>query len=222
MSFTFSGKSVAIWGLLKDVSNSANFSVAIDGEIVAASVSNQGTSGANALLYDTGALNGDGPHTLVITKIGATGQLDIGNARIGYDYSALYAAIKDIEAIETADYTNKVYLNALDVYTAPALSQADIDKATSLLITSFYGIVSYTISDNTVTKVKVAAANTGASIFVAIYDNAGRLINIWNNDAVVGIYEYEVNLNLTGAAKARVFLWDENYIPLCDAKSISF
>ena len=88
VSFTFDGDGAAIWGLQKDGARAATFSVELDGALVAANLSNAGVNGTNACLYDTGSIFGDGPHTITVTKIGANGELDIGNALIRYEWAA--------------------------------------------------------------------------------------------------------------------------------------
>jgi hypothetical protein len=207
--------------LQKNEADAANFSVAIDGVTVAPDLSNLGTSGANARLFESGPLSGDGPHTLTITKIGAIGQLDIGNARVGYDFSALYAAIKAYESVEGADLTDEVYLNALEVYTSPVSSQAAIDMAASVLPTK-NGVLNYSINGGAVVNIKVAATSSSASIFIAAYNDAGLLTKLWHGDAAAGVSGHNVNLSLAGASKVKVFLWDSDFVPLCEVKDLSY
>ena len=110
-TFRFDGNSASIWGLLKSTADAATFSVELDGEVVAENLTNEGTAGANARLFDTGILFSDGPHTLTITKIGAGGTLDIGNAKIGNEVSPLYALAKTCDAVDAAYYTGTSYAN---------------------------------------------------------------------------------------------------------------
>ncbi|MDR1158238.1 MAG: hypothetical protein LBK75_08030 [Oscillospiraceae bacterium] len=225
VSFTFDGKSVAIWGLLKDETNAADFSVAVDGEVVTASVSNLGTPGVNACLYDTGSLNGDGPHTLTITKNGAAGQLDIGNAKIGYDFGGLHAAIKAFEAGGTADDTHEIYRNALEVYEAPVSSQAGIDRAAMLLRTLTFGA---DVSIQKTNKASVTATcgianNTDEALTVnlilAQYNGRGQLQSVTRKDTAVQealrveTIAMAIPEGLSGTVKA--YIWDAAFEPLC-------
>ncbi|MDR2670535.1 MAG: hypothetical protein LBC26_02285, partial [Oscillospiraceae bacterium] len=231
VSFTVDGKSAAVWGLLKDEANAADFSVAVDGEIVAASVSNLGAPGANACLYDTGALSGGGPHTLTLTKIGAAGQLDIGNAKIGYDFSDLHAAIRAFEASGTADDTHEVYRDALEVYEAPASSQAEIDRAAMLLKTLVFGAdVSIQKTDKTnVTATCGIANNTDETLTVnlilAQYNGKGQLISVMRKDTAVQealhieTIDMEMPEGSSGVVKA--YIWDTALIPLCSDAAYS-
>jgi 3D (Asp-Asp-Asp) domain-containing protein len=231
VSFTFNGKSVAIWGLLKDAANAASFSVAVNGETVAANGSNLGTTGANACLYDTGPLNGDGPHTLTITKIGAAGQLDIGNAKIGYDISALYAAIQAYKASGTADLTHKTYLNAVNVYTAPVSSQADIDMAAALLTTLTYGtnVSIQKTGQSNVTAAYGIANDTGGALTVnlllAIYNDKGQMLSVIHKDVTVqedlSIEKMDMVIPAGSNGTVKAFIWDTSFIPLCPNAAFS-
>jgi len=225
VNFKFNGESVAIWGLQKNEANAANFSVAINGKVVAASVSNLGTPGANACLYETGALPGDGPHTLTITKIGEAGQLDIGNAKIGYDFSALQAAILAYKASGAADLTQKAYLNALEVCAAPVTSQADINMAAALLSTLTLGTgVSIQKADSaTVTATYGIANDTGGALAVnlvlAMYDDKGLMQSVILKDVTiqgaVGVEKIDMAIPEASKGRVKAFIWDASFAPLC-------
>jgi hypothetical protein len=231
-SFTFNGKSVAIWGLQKDAANAASFSVAVDGDIVAAGASNLGEPGANAQLYATGALSGDGPHTLTITKIGAAGQLDIGNAKIGYDFSGLAAAIQAYEGWGEADYAHEEYRNALAAYSAPVSSQEDIDEAAGRLTALVFGtrvlFVQKTGSDG-ITATYGIKNNTGgafaASLILALYGEDGQLRRVVSRSvALQGLSSVEkiaMSVPEGTNGSVRAYIWDKSFKPLGPGGHIS-
>jgi len=211
--------------LQKGAADAASFSVAVDGEIVAANVSNLGTAGANALLFDTGAIGGDGPHTLTITKIGAAGQLDIGNARIGYDFAGLHDAIQAYKASAGADFANELYLNALEIYAAPVSTQAEIDMAALLLKTLATGSnASVQKTGKGVATATYGIANkTGAALTVnlilATYDGAGKMKSLTIKPVTVleelSIEYIEAEIPGGAGGMIKAFIWDTSFIPIC-------
>lgn len=91
---------------------------------------------------------------------------------------------------------------------------SDLDQTYVLAETNLLGEV--TVNDKTVTV--IAQAPTGTTLYAASYDEGGRMRDVATAPVAEGQISY--TLSLTPGTSVRVFLLDDNQMPLCQTKVI--
>ena len=91
---------------------------------------------------------------------------------------------------------------------------ADLSETYVLAEANLLGEV--TVNDKTVTV--IAQAPTGTTLYAASYDEGGRMRDVATAPVAEGQISY--TLSLTPGTSVRVFLLDDNQMPLCQTKVI--
>ena len=88
---------------------------------------------------------------------------------------------------------------------------------------NFNGVINWDINGNTLESVTFSVLEqNNAVIYVAAYTSAGALAAVkMFEPAKAGEQTIETMLDLSGASKLQVFIWDKSFVPLCEALEVA-